>query len=112
MHHARLISPCLVRNRTVVIRSSSPAVARNHRNVEVVIVTETGRHILVLEAGGDIRQRMSSPCEQRGYRLASATTIEDAFAALRHEAFVLVLAELGPGSLDGLAACRELRQSG
>lgn len=86
--------------------------ARNRRNVEVVIVTETGRHILVLEAGGDIRQRMSGACEQRGYRLATATTIENAFAALRQEAFVIVLADLGPGSLDGLAACRELRQSG
>ncbi|HET9051569.1 MAG TPA: response regulator transcription factor [Candidatus Dormibacteraeota bacterium] len=85
---------------------------RNHRDGEVVKVTESGRHILVLEAAGDIRQRMGAVCEQRGYQLTSAATMDEAFAVLRQNASAILLVDLGPGSLDGLAACRDIRGAG
>jgi DNA-binding response OmpR family regulator len=75
-------------------------------------VSEKGRPILCLEAGQENRVRLEALCEQHGYVLESASTVEAATTALQDMQHLVVLLEVSPGPLNGFDACRELRACG
>ena len=75
-------------------------------------MTEQGRPILVLEAGRENRDRIAVLCEQHGYTIDSADSVDAAFTALRQAQHLLVVLDITPGAFNGFEATRELRAGG
>ena len=58
-------------------------------------VTEQGRRpVLVLEAGSENRERIAALCEQHGYILDAADSVDDALVALRESQHLVVILDV------------------
>lgn len=69
-----------------------------------------GRRAVVIEDHDDIRTLLARTIEMRGFRVTTAATAREGLDAVRREEADLVTLDLNLPDLDGLEACRRLRE--
>ncbi len=68
------------------------------------------KHIFIVDDDALMRRSLAFNLERNGYRVSTAGTAEDAFAAAKREPPDLVLLDIGLPGMDGLDALRHWRQ--
>jgi CheY-like chemotaxis protein len=122
---ARPVDPLeLVRELNELVRLRLEAAARaeppkSHRMPALGRLDVAGdgsrRDVLVVEDSAIARRFLQVRLQGLGYRVHLAASADDAYALIEHERFALVFVDIvlgPPGSADGYAVCRRVKQDG